>query len=42
MVTGSRGDVLRGAVGDQTQLHGLLVRFQTLGLTLVELRRLAD
>lgn len=42
VVTGSRGDVLCGQVRDQGQLYSLLARFQTLGLTVVELRRLAQ
>ncbi|MGH3322471.1 MAG: hypothetical protein ACRDN9_20305 [Streptosporangiaceae bacterium] len=42
LVTGSARNVLHGRVRDQSQLYGLLARFQTLGLTLVELRRLAD
>ena len=32
--------VLRGPVRDQAELHGLLDRVQTLGLELVEVRRL--
>jgi hypothetical protein len=32
--------VLRGPVRDQAELHGLLDRVKTLGLELVELRRL--
>jgi hypothetical protein len=32
--------VLRGPVRDQAELHGLLDRVRTLGLELVELRRL--
>jgi hypothetical protein len=32
--------VLRGRVRDQAELHGLLDRVKTLGLELVELRRL--
>ncbi len=32
--------VLHGPVPDQAALHGLLVRIQSLGLELVELRRL--
>ena len=36
------GSVLFGAVLDGPHLHGLLDRFQTLGLTLVEMRRLPD
>jgi hypothetical protein len=34
--------VLRGAVTDQEELHGLLGRLQDLGLELVEVRRLPD
>jgi hypothetical protein len=36
------GSVLYGTVVDGPHLHGLLDRFQTLGLTLVEMRRLPD
>ncbi|MGY1669048.1 hypothetical protein [Geodermatophilus sp. SYSU D00710] len=36
------GTVLFGPVGDSAQLHGLLARFQSLALTVVELRRLPD
>jgi hypothetical protein len=36
------GDVLYGPVSGQEQLHGLLARFGTMGLTVVELRRLPD
>ena len=36
------GSVLFGAVLDGPHLHGLLDRFQTFGLTLVEMRRLPD
>ncbi|MGY1693672.1 MULTISPECIES: hypothetical protein [unclassified Geodermatophilus] len=36
------GTVLFGPVGDSSHLHGLLARFQSLGLTLVELRQLPD
>ena len=32
--------VLHGPVGDQSSLHGLLDRIQSLGLELVEIRRL--
>jgi hypothetical protein len=32
--------VLRGAVRDQAELHGLLHRVQALGLEIVEVRRL--
>jgi hypothetical protein len=34
--------VLTGAVPDQAALHGLLERIQSLGLELVELRRLPE
>jgi len=34
--------VLFGAVLDGPHLHGLLDRFRTFGLTLVEMRRLPD
>ena len=37
-----RGSVLYGRVLDGPHLHGLLDRFQTLGLTVVEMRRLPD
>jgi hypothetical protein len=36
------GDVLYGPVASQEELHSLLARFRTLGLTVVELRRLPD
>ena len=36
------GAVLFGRVVDGPHLHGLLDRFQTLGLTVVEMRRLPD
>ena len=36
------GSVVFGTVLDGPHLHGLLDRFQTLGLTLVEMRRLPD
>jgi hypothetical protein len=36
------GTVMFGPVADGAQLHGLLDRFQTLGLTVVELRQLPD
>jgi hypothetical protein len=34
--------VLHGAVQDQSSLHGLLDRIQSLGLELVEIRRLPE
>jgi hypothetical protein len=34
--------VLHGPVRDQAELHGLLDRLQTLGLELIEVRRLPD
>ena len=34
--------VLHGPVQDQSSLHGLLERIQSLGLELVEIRRLPD
>jgi hypothetical protein len=34
--------VLHGPVQDQSSLHGLLDRIQSLGLELVEIRRLPD
>jgi len=36
------GTVMFGPVKDSAHLHGLLDRFQTLGLTIVELRQLPD
>lgn len=36
------GTVLYGPVTDQPHLHGLLDRFQDLGLTVVEMRQLPD
>jgi hypothetical protein len=36
------GDVLFGPVRSQEQLHSLLARFGTMGLTVMELRRLPD
>jgi hypothetical protein len=36
------GTVLYGVVYDDAHLHGLLARFQTFGLTLLEMRRLPD
>ena len=36
------GTVLFGEVYDDAHLHGLLARFQALGLTLLEMRRLPD
>lgn len=32
--------IMRGPVRDQTELHGLLERIQSLGLELIEVRRL--
>ena len=34
--------VMRGAVRDQSELHGVLDRLQSLGLELIEVRRLSD
>ena len=34
--------ILHGPVRDQAELHGLLDRLQTLGLELIEVRRLPD
>ncbi len=34
--------VMRGAVRDQSELHGLLDRIQSLGLELIEVRRIED
>lgn len=36
------GTVLYGEVCDEAQLHGLLSRFATLGLLVVEMRQLPD
>ena len=36
------GTVLFGVVEDDSHLHGLLDRFQSLGLTVLEMRRLPD
>ncbi len=36
------GDILYGPVKGQEQLHSLLARFRTMGLTVVEFRRLPD
>jgi hypothetical protein len=36
------GDVLYGPVTSQEDLHALLARFRTMGLTVVEMRRLPD
>jgi hypothetical protein len=36
------GTAMFGPVRDSAHLHGLLDRFQTLGLTIVELRQLPD
>jgi len=36
------GTVMFGPVKDNADLHGLLDRFQTFGLTVVELRQLPD
>jgi hypothetical protein len=34
--------ILHGPVRDQAELHGIIERFQSLGLELVEIRRLPD
>ena len=34
--------VLRGPLGDQSALHGLLAQIEALGLELLEVRRLPD
>ena len=34
--------IIRGTVVDDSHLHGILARFQSLGLTLLEMRRLPD
>ena len=34
--------VLHGSVRDQAELHGIIERFQSLGLELIEVRRLPD
>jgi hypothetical protein len=36
------GTVMYGPIKDSAHLHGLLDRFQTFGLTVVELRQLPD
>lgn len=36
------GTVFYGEIEDDAHLHGLLARFQTLGLTVIEMRRLPD
>ncbi len=36
------GTVFYGTVDDDAHLHGLLDRFQTLGLSVLEMRRLPD
>ncbi len=36
------GTVFYGEIEDDAHLHGLLARFQTLGLTVLEMRRLPD
>jgi hypothetical protein len=36
------GDVLFGPVKGQEQLHSILARFRTMGLTVIELRQLPD
>jgi hypothetical protein len=36
------GDVLFGPVRDQDELHSLLARFQTMCLSVIELRQLPD
>jgi hypothetical protein len=38
--TRDRDTVLRGAVADQSALHGVLAQIEALGLELLELRRL--
>lgn len=34
--------ILRGAIVDQAELHGLLDRIQSLGLELIEVRQVAE
>jgi hypothetical protein len=34
--------VLRGSIRDQAALHGILLRLQSLGIELVEMRQLPD
>ena len=34
--------VMRGAVRDQSELHGLLDRIQSLGLVVIEVRRIEE
>lgn len=36
------GTVFFGVIEDAAHLHGVLARFQTLGLTVLEMRRLPD
>jgi hypothetical protein len=40
--THGRDTLLRGAVADQAALHGVLAQIETLGLELLELRRMSD
>ncbi len=42
VATGTTGSVMFGDVVDAPHLHGILDRFQDLGFTLLELRRLPD
>ncbi|MER7071776.1 hypothetical protein [Terrabacter sp. NPDC000476] len=39
---GATGSIMFGDVVDAPHLHGILARFQDLGFTLLELRRLPD
>jgi hypothetical protein len=40
--TQGRDTLLRGAVADQSALHGVLAQVEALGLELLEVRRLSD
>ena len=42
VVSPAGGSAMYGPVKDDAHLHGLLDRFQTLGLTVLELRQLPD
>jgi hypothetical protein len=40
--TQGRFTLLRGIVGDQAALHGVLARLEALGLELIDMRQLTD